>query len=158
MFGTRQAQDIDNRIAAETHFQEVTHNVAKNARTQVRGQLVKDTESPSAAMPPMANIAGIAAKVGGSILGNLRQTGMENTRSAIGSMMTTPGRDVPDLVRILSGYNAKAAENARPSVAPYAKDLARVIALDQLRRSNEGEPRERREPLRITVSKGPKDL
>jgi hypothetical protein len=148
IFGAKQAQAIDNRIAAEIHFQEVTHNVAKNARTQVRGQLIKDTESPSAATPPVANVMGFATKAAGNVLGNIRQSGMESTRNAIGSMMTTPGRDVPDLVRILAGYNERAAANARPPVAPYAKTLANVIAADQLRRANEAPPEDQR--LRVT--------
>jgi hypothetical protein len=44
-------------------------------------------------------------------------------------MAATPGRDVPDLVRLLSGYNQRAAQNARPPVAPYAGTLARVLAI-----------------------------
>jgi hypothetical protein len=138
MFGPQQAQAIDNRIAAETKFQEATNKISANSRTGVRAQLVKDTESPSAGMPPMANIAGIAAKVGGNILGNLRQSGMENTRNAIGAMMATPGRDVPDLVRILAGYNTKAAQNARPPVAPYAGTLARILGLNALNQGANG--------------------
>jgi hypothetical protein len=129
LFGQPAADAIDKRIAAETRFQEATNKISANSRTQVRGQLVKDTESPSAAMPPVANLTGFATKGIMGALEHMRETGMERTRAALGSMSTTPGHQVPDLVRLLSGYNQAAAANARPPITPLAKTLARVGAI-----------------------------
>jgi hypothetical protein len=129
LFGEPTADAIDRRIAAETRFQEATNKISANSRTQVRGQLVKDTESPSAAMPPVANLTGFATKGIMGALEQMRETGMERTRAALGSMSTTPGHQVPDLVRLLSGYNQAAAANARPPITPLAKTLARVGAI-----------------------------
>ena len=134
IFGQRAADAIDRRIGAETTFQEATNKIAANSRTGVRQQLVKDTESPSAAAAPVANITGYLHKGVTGALQNLRETGMERTRTGIGSLVTAPGSQVPDLVRILAGYNARAAANSRPPVGPYASTLARVLAQNAINR------------------------
>jgi hypothetical protein len=134
IFGQRAANAIDRRIAAETAFQEATNKISANSRTGVRQQLVKDTETPSAAAPPQVNIMGFLHKGVTRGLENIRESGMERTRAGIGSLVTAPGAQVPDLVRILAGYNARAAANSRPPVAPYAGMLARVLAADTIRR------------------------
>lgn len=137
LFGDRVAGDIDKRIAAETKFQEATNKISANSRTGVRQQLVKDTETPSAASPPQANITGFLYKAGLGGLQHLRETGMEKTRSGIGSLMTTPGEKVPDLVRILRDYNERAAQNVRPPVAPYARTLAGVLGLNAVQNASQ---------------------
>lgn len=142
MFGGDAAQALDNRIAAETKFQNATNDIARNSRTGVRSQLVKDTESPSAAAPPQANIMGFAHKALTGALQGMRDTGMQNTRAAIGSMMTTPANKVPDLVRVLANYNAKAAQAARPPLAPYLSTLGRTLAINQIQRAQEGQQRQ----------------
>jgi hypothetical protein len=134
IFGQRASDAIDSQIASETHFQEATNKIAANSRTGVRQQLVKDTESPSAATPPVANITGFLHKGVVSGLQNLRESGMERTRAGIGSLVTAPAQNVPDLVRILAGYNARAAANSRPPVGPVAGMLARVIAANTVDR------------------------
>lgn len=133
MFGEGTAQRIDDQIAAETKFQQATTNIAGNSRTAVRQQLMKDTEAPSISRPPQASMLGFATK-GVNKLGDLIATGMlENTRTGLGAMSVTPGRDVPDLVRLLSGYNQRAAANARPPIGPPMANLARVLALKGIR-------------------------
>jgi hypothetical protein len=138
LFGAKAAQGIDDRIAAETHFQKATQNISANSRTAVRSELRKDTESPSIATPPMANIGGALYTGARTALQNLRNTGMENTRSAIGSMSVTPAAKVPDLVRLLAGYNDRAAGMARPPVGPYAKTLAQVLGINALQTAPQG--------------------
>jgi hypothetical protein len=141
MFGEGTARRIDDRIAAETKFQEATNKISQSSRTGVRAQLVKDTESPSISQPPQANLTGFAVK-GLNKLRDLHAAGvLERTRAGLGAMSTTPAENVPDLVRILAGYNARAAQNARPPVAPYASNLARVLAVNTL---NQGGQEQRR--------------
>lgn len=141
MFGEGPAAAIDARIAAETKFQDATNKISANSRTGVRSQLIKDTETPSAAVPPMANLTGFATK-GLGALANIYHTGaMERTRSGIGSLMTTPADKIPDLVKILSGYNERAAANARPALAPYAGTLAKVLGSSALQRAGGQEQR-----------------
>lgn len=127
VFGADAARALDNRIAAETHFQNTTNKVSANSRTAVRQELRKDTESPSVTTPPQASALGYVHKAATGLLQGMRDTGMENTRAALGSILTTPGRNVPELVRILSGYNARAAQSARPSAMRDAGALARVL-------------------------------
>jgi hypothetical protein len=138
MFGNDAAQAIDNRIAAETHFQNTTNNIARNSRTAVRQQLQKDTESPSVAAPPQANIMGYAHKAITGALEGMRNTGMENTRAAIGSMMTTPAHQVPDLVRLLANYGARAARLGQPGLTPSMSSLGRLIANSAMSRQGSG--------------------
>jgi hypothetical protein len=126
IFGQKAADEIDKRIAAETQFQQAKEKIANSSRTGVRSQLIKDTESSSVSAPPVANLMGYLAKGAGALHQSLADTGMERTRNAIGSLMTAPANQVPDLVRILSGYNQRAAANARPPITPLAKTLARV--------------------------------
>jgi len=80
-------------------------------------------------------------------LRDLYATGMlENTRAGLGAMATTPGRDVPELVRILSGYNQRAAANARPPIAPYAGTLARVLGANAINRAAQPDDQGKRGP------------
>lgn len=137
VLGPDVARAIENRVASEAKFQEATNKIAQSSRTGVRQQLVKDTEAPSAASPPQANITGFLYKAGLGGLQHLRETGMERTRSGIGSLMTTPGDKVPDLVRILRDYNEHAAQNVRPPIAPYAKTLAGVLGLNAVQNSSQ---------------------
>jgi len=132
VFGEDAAAAIDRRIAAETKFQEATNKIGANSRTAVRRELVKDTEEPSQGAPPQANVLGYLHKAGTGILSNLRNTGMENTRTGIGSLMTTPAHQVPDLVRLLAGYNQRAAGMAPPTVGGSASLLARSLALPMI--------------------------
>lgn len=146
VFGQDAANAIDARIANETHFQKATNNISANSRTGVRTQLVKDTESPSAATPPMANISGALYTGAKSLYQNMRQTGMENTRAGIGSLMTTPADKVPDLVRLLAGYNDRAAQFTRPSIRQDASLLARVLAPTFIGQASQQNGQDRRAP------------
>lgn len=141
IFGARTARAIDARIAAETKFQEATNKVAQSSRTGVRQHLTKDTETPSAASPPVANLTGFVVK-GINKLRDLHDAGyMERTRNGLGAMSTTPAAKIPDLVRILSGYSENAAQTARPPVSPYVSTLARVLATNAVRGGQGGEDR-----------------
>lgn len=137
LFGPKVAQEIDNRIAAETKFQDATNKISANSRTGVRRELIKDTETPSGASPPQANLTGFLYKAANSGLQNLRETGMERTRSGIGSLMTTPAEKIPDLVRLLSGYNERVAGYGRHPVGPYAGTLAKVLGLNAVQQASQ---------------------
>src|ERR1700691_4411325 len=91
LFGPRARQILENRIAAETKFQDAAQKIGANSRTAVRSQLVKDTESPSMASPPQANITGFLYKGAGQGLQYLRDLSTEKTRTAIGRMSTMQG-------------------------------------------------------------------
>jgi len=128
LFGPQARQAVEDRIAAETKFQQAANNIAGNSRTQVRGQLAKDTESPSAATPPQANITGFLYKGGLGTLDYLRNQGMEKTRAAIGRMATMRGPELSNLADVLANYNAKRAANYSP-VPTQVGALARMLAL-----------------------------
>ena len=129
IFGQPAADAIDRRIAAETAFQQAKEKIAAHSRTGVRQQHVKDNQAPSVAAPPVANLMGYAAKGANWLRQHAAESGMERTRNAIGSLMTAPASQVPELVRILGGYNQTAAANARPPITPLAKTLARIGAI-----------------------------
>lgn len=130
LFGPQARQAVEDRINAEIRFQTAANNVAGSSRTGMRAQLVKDTESPSVALPPMANIGGLALKGAGATAGYLRNQGIENTRAAIGRMSTMGGQDLTNLADVLSQYNAKRAANAASPVFKQAGGLARVLAIN----------------------------
>jgi hypothetical protein len=129
LFGPQARQLVENRIAAETKFQTAANNIAANSRTQVRGQLVKDTESPSAATPPQASLLGFAHKGATGTFDYLRNQGMENTRAAIGQMATMRGPQLRNLADVLSRYNAQRAANTTP-VSPQLSDLAKALMVN----------------------------
>lgn len=144
MFGEGAVRRLEDQIAAETIFQGATNRVAGNSRTAVRQQLVKDTESPSISQPPQANLTGFAVK-GVNKLRDLYAAGLlDNTRTGLGAMAATPGEKVPDLVRLLAGYNQRATANARPPLAPYAGTLARVLGLNAIQQGAAGVQDQRR--------------
>ena len=129
VFGRNAADEVDRRIAAETQFQEATNKISANSRTEVRRQLMKDTEATSVAQPPTANIAGLAlagVRRGREYLGDLS---LERTKEGIGDLLTRRGTDILRLADILSRYNTARAANAAPPVGRQAGGLARVLAL-----------------------------
>jgi hypothetical protein len=140
LFGPQARAAVERRIAAETKFQSAANNIAANSRTQVRGQMVKDTESPSAATPPQASILGFAHKGAMGTLDYLRNQGMDNTRAAIGQMATARGPQLRNLADVLSRYNAQRAQNAAASIRQQGSALARVLALDPSYRPALGGP------------------
>jgi hypothetical protein len=128
IFGQRAADAIDQRIGAETKFQKATHKVVESSETEFRRSAKKDTESPSISDPPSATMLGYAMKGVNALRQQRANLGTERTRAAVAALSTAPAAQVPDLVRILAGYNQRAAANARPPIAPTANTLARVLA------------------------------
>lgn len=131
VFGQPAADAIDQRIAAETQFQDMTNKISANSRTAVRSQLVKDTESPSVSAPPMANLGGIALSGLRRGAQYLSDQGMDRTRQGIANLVTRQGPGMTDLAQVLSRYNASRAANAMTPVPQQARSLAAVIAAQQ---------------------------
>jgi hypothetical protein len=138
-FGPRARQAVEDRIAAETKFQTAANNIAGNSRTQVRGQLAKDTESPSIATPPQASVLGFAHKGILGTLNYLRNQGMENTRTAIGKMSTMQGEDLQNLAQVLARYNASRVRTNAP-VSPAVSGLAQALTIPQITVPRRAEP------------------
>jgi hypothetical protein len=136
IFGQKAADAIDKRIGAETQFQKATQKVAGSSETAFRESARKDTESPSVATPPSATFLGYGMKGVNAIRQNLADAMTEKTRAAIGGLSTVRANQVPDLVRILSGYNARAAANARPPTLPFLSNLGRTLAVNEASRLN----------------------
>ncbi len=130
LFGPDARQAIEDRVAAETRFQTAANNIAANSRTGVRQQLVKDTESPSLAAPPMANVGGLIYKGATSGADLLRGLQTERTRAAIGNMATMRGPQLNNLADVLSRYNAQRARNAATPLLRQTGALARTIAVN----------------------------
>jgi hypothetical protein len=131
LFGPVARQKLEDRIAAETNFQNAETNIAKNSRTATRTQAAKDTESTSIATPPQASMMGFAHKGVLGTLNYLREQGIEGTREAIGNMSTMRGPQLRNLADVLSRYNAQRAANTTP-VAPQISDLARALILGRV--------------------------
>ena len=127
LFGPDARQAVEDRIGAETQFQQAANKIAGNSETAARLQTAKDTESPSVASPPTANLTGFLYKGLGSGLGYLRNQGMENTRAGIGQMSTMSGGDLTNLAKVLAGYNANRALNVGASVPKQSGALARAL-------------------------------
>jgi hypothetical protein len=131
VFGQPAADAIDNRITAETQFQDMTNKISANSRTAVRGELMKDTESPSVAAPPMANAVGMTLaglRKGAQFLSDQN---MDKTRQGIANLVTRQGPAMSQLADVLSRYNTARAANVATPFAPQAKSLAAVIAAQQ---------------------------
>jgi hypothetical protein len=131
VFGQPAADAINNRVAAETQFQDATNKIAASSRTAVRGQQMKDTEAPSVSGPPMASVLGIAlagARKGAQFLSD---QGMDRTRQGIADLVTRQGPAIGPLADVLARYNAARASNAMGPIAPQARSLAAVIAGQQ---------------------------
>lgn len=123
LFGARAAQEIERRVGAENTFQEATQDIARNSRTAVRQELVKDTSTPSSSEIRSASMPGLAWAAGRGGLNYLRDHGMERTRDQIGTVLTQGGDQIDPLVRALMGLNARRAANSAP-----AGDLRAAIA------------------------------
>jgi hypothetical protein len=128
VFGQDAADAIDKRIAAETHFQTTTNNIAGNSRTSVRQELRKDTEAPSNAQAPSTTMLGVghaALRRGQQYLGDLA---LERTKEGIANLLTRQGNDIPTLAQVLSDYNAARVRNAPAPFRQQASGLAGVLA------------------------------
>jgi hypothetical protein len=128
VFGKPAADAVDKRIAAETQFQEATNKISSNSRTAVRQQLMKDTEAPSIAQPPTANIPGLmlaGVRRGREYLGDMS---LDRTRQGLGDLLTRQGNDIPTLAKVLAQYNTARAANAATPMGTQAGRLASVIA------------------------------
>lgn len=130
LFGPDARQAVENRIAAETRYQTAAQNIAGNSRTAVRTQTAKDTESPSAATPPQANLTGFLYKGAGQGLNYLRNQGVEGTRADIGKMSTARGNNLTTLADVLSRYNERRAANAGAPIGSQVSTLGRLLMLN----------------------------
>lgn len=126
VFGQDAVDAIDKRIAAETHYQTVTGNVAGNSRTSLRQELRKDTEAPSPAHAPSTTLVGLAHSALRRGQQQVSDLAMRRTREGMADLLTRRGDDIPTLARILSDYNAGQAARAARSAGPTSA-LARSL-------------------------------
>lgn len=130
LFGEDAAKAIENRVAAENTFQNATETIARNSRTAVRQQLVKDTESTAPARID-ATLTGLALKGAKSGLAYALEHGMENTRTGISRVLTARDHQISPIVRELLEYNAKKAANSGAPLKESLAALARALISDQ---------------------------
>jgi hypothetical protein len=112
LFGPQAVRAIERRIGAETTFQEATQDIARNSRTAVRQELIKDTSTPSTSALRSASLTGLALGAGRGGLNYLRQHGMENTRGQIADVLTARGQ--PQIESIVNALTHLSAQRARP--------------------------------------------
>lgn len=134
VFSPRVADAIERRISAETTFQEATQDIARNSRTAVRRELIKDTETPSTGAVSSVTIPGMVAGSGRAGLNWLRGQGMSRTRDALGTMLSASGGQRDDIVRAILGYQQRRAANALQSGSPVTAGIAGVAQSLQDRR------------------------
>lgn len=120
IFGRDALAEIEKRIAAETHFQNIKTNVANNSRTAVRGELIKDTATPSADNALQTSVTGLVHAAGRGGLNYVRNQGMSRTREGIADLLTTKGPEMQRLIEILSNLGTTRAANARPIQLPLS--------------------------------------
>lgn len=120
IFGRDALAQIEKRIAAETHFQNIKTNVANNSRTAVRGELIKDTATPSADNALQTSVTGLVHAAGRGGLNYVRNQGMSRTREGIADLLTTKGPEMQRLIEILSNLGTTRAANARPIQLPLS--------------------------------------
>jgi hypothetical protein len=129
LFGPQATREIERRIAAENTFQEAMQDIARNSRTAVRQQLIKDTSTPSASEVRGASLPGLAwAGVRGG-LNYARQHGMERTRGQIADILAS--REIGPLVQTFGRYNTRRAQNMRPAGDPRIAVINALIAGQQ---------------------------
>jgi hypothetical protein len=114
LFGPQAARQIEARIGAENTFQEATQDIARNSRTAVRQQLIKDTSTPSSAEIRGTSFPGLAWAAGRGGLNYIRQHGMENTRGQIADVLTAGGPQIDPLMQAFARLNARRAQNMMP--------------------------------------------
>lgn len=125
IFGPNALAQIEKRIAAETHFQNIKTNVANNSRTAVRGELIKDTATPSSGSALQTSLPGLVHAAGRGGLNYVRNQGMSRTREGISDLLTTKGPEMQRLIEVLSDLGRTRAAIAQPlrlplSLAPNA--------------------------------------
>lgn len=126
LFGPAAAKAIENRVAAENTFQNATETIARNSRTAVRQELIKDTANPApASYAP--SVLGVARAVPLNILNYVRENGMQNTRTGIAQALTAKDQQIPPIVRALLGYNASKAANAATPLNQQTAALVRAL-------------------------------
>lgn len=124
IFGPQAVADVERRIAAETHFQNIKQDVANNSRTAVRGELIKDTATPSTGSALSTSLPGLVHAGARGGLNYIRDQGMSRTREGIADLLTTRGDDMQRLVEIMGDLARKRAGNA--SRAPLRAPLSLV--------------------------------
>lgn len=129
VFGVDTANEINRRVNAETAFQEVTRRIAHGSDTARNQAAQQKMAPPNSAAAPSANPVHWVTTPVMNWYSAGQRTALDRSRAAAASMLTAPADQVPDLVRLLSGYNVRAAANSRPSVSPLARTLAGVGAV-----------------------------
>lgn len=126
LFGPDAAKAIENRVAAENTFQDATQTIARNSRTAVRQELIKDTADPApASYAP--TLVGLARAAPLSVLNYVRQNGMSTTRNDIAQILTAKGDQISPVVEALLKYNQKRASNASTPLNQQAGALIRAL-------------------------------
>jgi hypothetical protein len=114
LFGPQAVREIERRVGAENVFQETTQDIARNSRTAVRQQLIKDTSTPSTSEIQSASLPGLAWAAGRGGLNYLRDQGMQGTRSSIADILTASGPQIdPAMNAILRYANTRARNSAQ---------------------------------------------
>ncbi len=112
IFGRDVLNEIEKRIGAETHFQNVKSKIADNSRTAVRSEMVKDTATPSMGTALSTSLPGLVHAGARGGLNYVRNQGMSRTREGIADLLTTSGDDMQRLVQIMSDLAGKRTANA----------------------------------------------
>lgn len=112
IFGPQTLAEIERRIAAETHFQNIKGKVADNSRTAVRSELVKDTATPETGTALSTSLPGLVHAGARGGLNYVRNQGMSRTRDSIADLLTARGDDMQRLVEIMSDLAGKRTANA----------------------------------------------
>lgn len=124
IFGPDALAQIEKRIAAETHFQTIKTNVANNSRTAVRGELIKDTSTPSTSEALQTSVSGLVHAGARGSLNYLRNQGASHTREDIARLLTTKGDDMQRVIEILSDLSKTRAANTARSPLRLPLSLA----------------------------------
>lgn len=126
LYGRDAVREIERRIGAENTFQEATQDIARNSRTAVRQQAIKDTSTPSSSEVRGASLMGIGWAGARGGLNYIREHGMERTRSQMADILTASGPNVDPTVRALLKYGDKKTIN---NAAVGSKTTALINAL-----------------------------
>jgi hypothetical protein len=132
-FGEKSAKALDDRIAAETHYQDVTTGIKNQSHTYQFQQMGKDTaERELGELPEESKITlpGIVIGGGRKLTEALMSHGTDLTRESIARMLTTKGPQRDQIAKALMEYNKRkfSAPEGGPLISPRTKGLAAALA------------------------------
>jgi hypothetical protein len=123
LFGPQAAREIERTIAAENVFQSATQDIARNSRTAVRQELIKDTSTPSSSEVRGTSLPGLAWAAARGGLNYIRRQGTDRTREQIANVLTARGDKIDPVVNALREF----AEQRKLNTQPIGNKLAAII-------------------------------